>query len=181
MTCFSGRHAWHVRVKFWHSTPQIWHCPNWPPTAGIKADALLNSRRNSTTPVVPRRDENIRPEGIGLVARVWRFGSGRATLCVPVWWLVVSIGMACPRVRRLGSDRATLCNLVWRLWCWPQYGRPYFWGLGFDRATLCNLVWWLGDGFNVARPTLSDDLVSIYVLTVPSTCLRIWCWQSYSL
>ena len=70
-----------------------------------------------------------------LVARVWRFGSGRATLCVPTWWLKANIGMACPRVSRLGSGRATLCvpcpkilvlasvrlSTVRRTWFWQTY------------------------------------------------------------
>ena len=70
-----------------------------------------------------------------LVARVWRFGSGRATLCVPIWWLKANIGMACSRVWRLGSGRATLCvpcpktlvlasvrlSTVRRTWFWQSY------------------------------------------------------------
>ena len=69
------------------------------------------SRRNSTTPVVPRRDENTRPEGIALLP-VSEGSVLAELLCAPTWWLKVNIGMACPRVWRLGFDRATLCNLV---------------------------------------------------------------------
>ena len=88
-----------------------------------------------------------------LVARVWRFGSGRATLCVPTWWLKVNIGTACPRVWRLGSGRATLCVPCP---CWLRYGYPRFGELGFDRPTLCNLV---RKRETLHVPTLSDDLV----------------------
>ena len=78
-------------------------CPNWPPTAGNKAEALSYFQAEFSCPQARWKYSTWRH---CLVARVWRFGSGRATLCVP-----------CPKTLVLASVRL---STVRRTWFWQS-------------------------------------------------------------